>query len=257
MPGLFDIADQDWPKDQPKKKEAPNPDRSPPAPPDGPVWGPRNQPLGFWVGGVFVANNQDALDVIRTIAQESKGEPDIGQGAVAGTIKNRSEMSGETLGQVVRKKSQYSPWKTPQSQAALFAIQPSAPEFQRAARNGIPVLAGASPDPSDGATHFINPEKVPDWPYGRGQPSFDIGRHRFYRLQYERSPARPPTPGFQPPWPDSPNASPSVRIPGELFPPAAKQPATYPDWQAAVQDPDYVRQVASQFANARSLLQPR
>ena len=57
--------------------------------------------------------------------------------------------------------------------------------YQAAARIADAVLTGEMPDPTAGATHFLNPTIVrqrrggslPSWARGEGQP---IGKHTFY-----------------------------------------------------------------------------
>jgi hypothetical protein len=59
------------------------------------------------------------------------------------------------------------------------------PRYQNAAQIADAVLTGQIPDPTAGATHFLNPTIVrkrrggslPEWARGEGQP---IGRHTFY-----------------------------------------------------------------------------
>ncbi len=59
------------------------------------------------------------------------------------------------------------------------------PRYQSAATIADAVLSGQTPDPTAGATHFLNPTIVrarrggplPSWASGEGRP---IGRHTFY-----------------------------------------------------------------------------
>ena len=68
-------------------------------------------------------------------------------------------------------------------------LTPDDVRYQAAARIADAVLTGEMPDPTAGATHFLNPTIVrqrrggslPSWARGEGQP---IGRHTFY-LPYE------------------------------------------------------------------------
>ena len=63
--------------------------------------------------------------------------------------------------------------------------QQNDPRYQDAARIADAVLSGDVPDPTEGATHFLNPDIVrkrrggslPAWARGEGQ---SIGRHTFY-----------------------------------------------------------------------------
>ena len=64
-------------------------------------------------------------------------------------------------------------------------LSPADPRYQNAAQIADAVLSGQLPDPTTGATHFLNPTVVrkrpggslPSWARGEGQP---IGRHTFY-----------------------------------------------------------------------------
>jgi Cell Wall Hydrolase len=64
-------------------------------------------------------------------------------------------------------------------------LSPDDPRYEDAARIADAVLSGQTPDPTAGATHFLNPTVVrqrrggslPSWAQGEGQP---IGRHTFY-----------------------------------------------------------------------------
>ena len=64
-------------------------------------------------------------------------------------------------------------------------LSPNDPRYLDAAKIADGVLAGLIPDPTAGATHFLNPVVVgqrrggslPSWADGDGQP---IGRHVFY-----------------------------------------------------------------------------
>jgi hypothetical protein len=64
-------------------------------------------------------------------------------------------------------------------------LSPDNPRYRDAARIADAVLSGEMPDPTAGATHFLNPTIVrarrggslPAWARGNGKP---IGRHTFY-----------------------------------------------------------------------------
>jgi hypothetical protein len=67
------------------------------------------------------------------------------------------------------------------------------PRYLSAERIVAAVLTGATPDPTAGATHFLNPEIVrgrrggslPAWARGVGQP---IGNHTFYSPEGKAAP---------------------------------------------------------------------
>jgi len=122
--------------------------------------------------------------LIRTVAFEAPGEPDIGKAAVAHVILNRKKNHrwGDTVKDVVMKPWQFEPWMTRRKE--IKNLSPDDPRYQKAGRIADAVLAGDLPDPTAGATHFLNPTVVrkrrgslPSWARGEG---VSIGRHTFY-----------------------------------------------------------------------------
>jgi N-acetylmuramoyl-L-alanine amidase len=128
---------------------------------------------------------EDRDYLIRTIAFEAGEEPDEGKAAVAHVVltRERSGRWGESIREVVTRPWQFEPWMTRRKQMA--ALSPSDPRYRDAARIADAVLSGEIPDPTVGATHFLNPTIVrkrrggslPEWARGEGQP---IGQHTFY-----------------------------------------------------------------------------
>jgi hypothetical protein len=122
---------------------------------------------------------------IRTIAFEASGEPEEGKAAVAHVILNRKRSGrwGDNIKDVVTHPWQFEPWMTRRKE--MERLSPDDPRYQNAARIADAVLAGQAPDPTAGATHFLNPiivrqrrgGSLPSWARGEGQP---IGRHTFY-----------------------------------------------------------------------------
>jgi len=127
--------------------------------------------------------------LIRTIVFEAADEPDEGKAAVAYVILNRkwSGRWGNNIKDVVTRPWQFEPWMTRRRE--MQRLTPDDVRYQAAARIADAVLTGEMPDPTAGATHFLNPTIVrqrrggslPSWARGEGQP---IGRHTFY-LPYE------------------------------------------------------------------------
>jgi hypothetical protein len=123
--------------------------------------------------------------LIRTIAFEAPDEPDEGKAAVAHVILNRKRSGnwGDNIKDVVTRPWQFEPWMTRRTD--MEKLSPDDPRYQDAARIADAVLTGQMPDPTAGATHFLNPTVVrqrrggslPSWARGEGQP---IGRHTFY-----------------------------------------------------------------------------
>ena len=132
--------------------------------------------------------NYDAEDrdyLIRTIVFEAADEPDEGKAAVAYVILNRKRSGrwGDNIKDVVTRPWQFEPWMTRRREMEKFAQDDA--RYQSAARIADAVLTGEMPDPTAGATHFLNPTIVrqrrggslPSWARGEGQP---IGKRTFY-----------------------------------------------------------------------------
>jgi spore germination cell wall hydrolase CwlJ-like protein len=123
--------------------------------------------------------------LIKTMAFEAQGEPDVGKAAVAHVILNRKKTHrwGDTVKDVVMKAWQFEPWMTRRKE--MENLSPDDPRYRKAGRIADAVLAGDVPDPTAGATHFLNPKVVrqrrggslPSWAHGEG---VSIGRHTFY-----------------------------------------------------------------------------
>jgi spore germination cell wall hydrolase CwlJ-like protein len=130
-----------------------------------------------------IANERDYL--IRTIVFEASGETEIGKVAVAYAVINRKKRGrwGDTIKSVVTSPGQFEPWMT--QRKAIERLSLADPRYQSAAIIADAVLSGRAPDPTAGATHFLNPVIVrarrggslPSWASGGGRP---IGRHVFY-----------------------------------------------------------------------------
>jgi spore germination cell wall hydrolase CwlJ-like protein len=130
-------------------------------------------------------NAEDRDYLIRTIAFEASDEPDEGKAAVAHVILNRTTSGrwGDSIKDVVTRPWQFEPWMTRREE--MEKLSSDDPRYQNAAQIADAVLTGQIPDPTAGATHFLNPTIVrkrrggslPEWARGEGQP---IGRHTFY-----------------------------------------------------------------------------
>jgi N-acetylmuramoyl-L-alanine amidase len=130
-------------------------------------------------------NAEDRDYLIRTIAFEAPDEPDEGKAAVAHVILNRTTSGrwGDSIKDVVTRPWQFEPWMTRREE--MEKLSSDDPRYQNAARIADAVLSGQIPDPTAGATHFLNPTIVrkrrggslPEWARGEGQP---IGQHTFY-----------------------------------------------------------------------------
>jgi spore germination cell wall hydrolase CwlJ-like protein len=140
------------------------------------------------IGGSHISPNYTLEErdyLIRTMAFEAPGEPDVGKAAVAHVILNRkkSHRWGDTIKDVVMKPWQFEPWMTRRRE--MENLSPDDVRYRKAGRIADAVLAGDMPDPTAGATHFLNPTVVrqrsggslPSWVHGEG---VSIGRHTFY-----------------------------------------------------------------------------
>jgi hypothetical protein len=134
-------------------------------------------------GAKYDPEQRDYL--IRTIVFEATGEPEEGQAAVAHVVLNRIKNGrwGDEIKEVVTHPWQFEPWMTKRKQ--VIGLSPGDPRYRSAARIADDVIAGLRPDPTAGATHFLNPTIVrqrrggtlPSWAQGVGQ---SIGNHTFY-----------------------------------------------------------------------------
>jgi cell wall hydrolase len=123
--------------------------------------------------------------LIRTIVFEGSGETEIGKIAIGYVVLNRKRSGrwGDSIEDVVTSPWQFEPWMT--RRKAMTELAATDPRYKDAARIADEVLMGAVADPTEGATHFLNPVIVrqrrggtlPAWARGKGQP---IGRHVFY-----------------------------------------------------------------------------
>ena len=123
--------------------------------------------------------------LIRTLAFEASGETEIGKVAVVHVILNRKRSGrwGRNVADVVTSPWQFEPWMTRKSE--IEGLSRTDPRYLEAAEIADAVLAGHIPDPTAGATHFLNPVIVrerrggslPSWADIDGQP---IGSHVFY-----------------------------------------------------------------------------
>jgi spore germination cell wall hydrolase CwlJ-like protein len=128
--------------------------------------------------------------LIRTIAFEASGEPVMAKIAVAYVILNRKKSGrwGDNIKAVVTHPGQFEPWATKRRE--IEELSPDDPRYQSAAIIADAVLSGQTPDPTSGATYFLNPTivrerrdgELPPWARGEGLP---IGSHTFYFSEEE------------------------------------------------------------------------
>ena len=125
---------------------------------------------------------QDVDAATRMVIGEAGVEHDDGKIAALHTAINRSKASGQPIASVISKPSAYE--SVTNGRAAK--ISPDDPEYQRVRDQIVrPALDGQIPDPTNGATHFINHDlqaargdPTPRW--ATGEPKATIGHHTFY-----------------------------------------------------------------------------
>jgi spore germination cell wall hydrolase CwlJ-like protein len=123
--------------------------------------------------------------LIRTIAFEASDETEVGKVAVAYVVLNRMKSGrwGDNIKAVVTHPGQFEPWMVRRRHIETLSVND--PRYRSAAIVADAVLSGRTPDPTAGATHFLNPTIVrerrggslPSWAIGEGR---SIGRHIFY-----------------------------------------------------------------------------
>ena len=121
-------------------------------------------------------NDVDAL-VRNAIAEGDQS--DAGRAAVTHVALNRARLTGASPYDVVHEPHQFSSV----SNGSHASVDPSSPAYQYVRDHiVVPAMSGKLPDPTNGATHFINkhlmkPEDIPSWAQGDGQR---IGPQEFY-----------------------------------------------------------------------------
>jgi Cell Wall Hydrolase len=135
--------------------------------------GPQCFPSLHWQGsgtGVFPSgdsttirsyNLEDRDYLIRTVVFEAANEPSLGKAAVAHVVLNRKKSGrwGHQIKKIVTQPWQFEPWMTRRRE--IENLSPNDPRYRRAARIADAVLGGEIPDPTSGATHFLNGAIVP------------------------------------------------------------------------------------------------
>jgi hypothetical protein len=125
--------------------------------------------------------------MVRTIIGEAGNQPPLGQAAVASVILNRVRdggYGGASARDVVLAPNQFEAWSAHPDE--LNSIPVNSPAYQNAAKIVDGVLSGQTPDPTGGATYFMNPDIVrqrnggaipQSWAQG---PGLRIGAHTFF-----------------------------------------------------------------------------
>lgn len=131
---------------------------------------------------------------VRTLYGECRGEPLVGQQAVAWVIRNRAEWHptawwGDTIGRVCRKHAQFSCWSeadwNASNLAQMKALRPDDKHYVDLLAVIRSVNDGAVPDVTGGATHYRVKGTPATWDaavQAHGLHPTSIGHHDFYRL---------------------------------------------------------------------------
>lgn len=122
--------------------------------------------------------------MIRTVLGEAANQEPRGQAAVASVILNRVAAGkyGKTPSDVVLAPNQFEPWSTRAKE--LQSYKPESAAYRNVGDIVDMVANGDVPDPTSGATHFLQKEtvlqrsgKLPGW---AAKPIAKIGAHTFY-----------------------------------------------------------------------------
>lgn len=125
-----------------------------------------------------------------TVLLEAEGEPFQGKLAVAWVIRNRMDQRRQGIHDVILARGQFSCWLEDYAgmrRARLTGIHPSVWHDCWRAASGA--FFGDLDDPTDGATHYLNPtltrelrpdHDLPGW-YDPGLVTVAIGGHEFLR----------------------------------------------------------------------------
>lgn len=130
----------------------------------------------------------------RTVFAEAGGEVYLGKIGVGWCIRTRAETDlghdgkpdwwGEGIGGVCQKPAQFSCWLR-DSPVYGPMVSAGTEKLAESLKACFAVLTGEIPDPTGGATHYLNPRKLvgkmPAWVQGRA-PTAVLGNHDFYRL---------------------------------------------------------------------------
>jgi hypothetical protein len=124
----------------------------------------------------------DDLDTAaRTIAAEAGNQGTNGMAAVAHVMANRANLTGKSLNDIITQPHQFEAFDN----GSADKYDPGHPAYDKAYQIAQQVVSGQRPDPTNGATNYLNPQlqaqlgrRQPDWAPGDGQR---IGDHVFYK----------------------------------------------------------------------------
>jgi spore germination cell wall hydrolase CwlJ-like protein len=154
------------------------------------------------VGASALPTSQRDL-MTRMVMMEAGNQSQLGKEAVAHVIMNRVRDGryGDGVQGVLTRKSQFEPWGNPKTRQAMMATPTDSPRYQAANQAVERVLSGESPDPTNGATHFLNKatsaargdSAMRPGGWGRtGRDQVTIGGHTFMKADAGRGPGPGP-----------------------------------------------------------------
>lgn len=127
----------------------------------------------------------DAADVFAlTLWGEAGDRPVRAIEAIASVVMNRVRLGapyGRGVAGVCRAPFQFACWHPGHPRRARLAEVTAADDLGPCRRIASRALAGALPDPTQGATHYHEAERLPRWALGR-VPQAELGGLVFYRL---------------------------------------------------------------------------
>ena len=130
-------------------------------------------------------NSYDYKILLDTIFAEARGEPELGQKAVAWVIKNRADLNksywgGNTIAGVCLQPGQFECWNA-DKRHEIEEGKRREPDVLRSIDSWLPSVFCGS-DPSNGSDQYNNPdiEGYPSWT-NNCDCTVKIGNHQFYK----------------------------------------------------------------------------
>ncbi len=140
-------------------------------------------------------SQRDWDDTVNTVIAEAAGEGDGGMAGVAHVIRNRSNIRGKSIGDVVREPDQFTGYSAPGAKTVEAMRDPA----MRARAEGIlrNVLTSDGPDPTNGADHYHTKAVSPSWAASMPETT-TIGEHIYYNSKGEKKAAPSSASAFVP-----------------------------------------------------------
>jgi spore germination cell wall hydrolase CwlJ-like protein len=134
-------------------------------------------------GAALTVSAQDLDLMARTVWGEARGEGEAGQVAVAWVIRNRLARPRRfrpTIAGICLQPLQFSCWNADDpNRPKLDRLSADTPGFAAITAIARDVLAGARPDPTQGAQFYYSSAAVPSWAEGH-RPCAEIAAFKFF-----------------------------------------------------------------------------